>query len=162
MTREVLVAVHAGAGITGLIVGLAVFHPPTTSGGSPRLWRIAYGSMLAILLFSLLALIAIDWRGLQTSARLAFVGLAGLAGVMVSRMYMAHRLVSDDNREWRHHYVSHVYFTYISLCVGFVIVPALRSNTPALWIPIAVAIVLVTGTILLRLYEQRIGIRPTS
>lgn len=33
MTRETLVAIHAGSGIAGLFVGLAVFTPPQTEDG---------------------------------------------------------------------------------------------------------------------------------
>ena len=31
MTRDILVAIHAGAGIVGLVVGLTVFPPPSTN-----------------------------------------------------------------------------------------------------------------------------------
>jgi hypothetical protein len=161
MTRDILVAIHAGSGIAGLAVGLAVFAPPQTKGGSRRWWRIAYGGLLAILLLSLVALVWRDWAGLETGSRLVFTGLAILAGVMLIRMYMAHRLVADDGPGWEGRYVSHVYFTYISLWVGFAIVPALRSGNPGLWIPIAIAVVLSTGTLLVQRYKREV-IRPTN
>jgi hypothetical protein len=62
---------------------------------------------------------------------------------------------------WERRYVNHVYFTYISLWVGFAIIPALRSPTPGLWIPVAVATVLATGRVLEHRYQRRIGIRGT-
>ena len=162
MTRELLVAIHAGSGITGLLVGLTAFQPPKEKGGRWRIWRIGYGGLLAILTVSLLVLIIRDWGGLETGARLAFSGLAALALVMLTRIYLAHRLVANRMPGWERRYVGHVYFTYISLWVGFAIVPALRSPNPGLWIPVAVVTVLVTGSALVRRYERRIGLRSTS
>jgi hypothetical protein len=158
MTRDILVAIHAGAGIVGLVVGLTVFPPPSTNN-SRRWWRIAYGGLLVVLLVSLLALIVWDWQGLQTVPRLVFSGLAVLGGVMVTRMYLAHQLAGGSEPGWELRYVQHVYFTYVSLWVGFAIVPALRSPNPGLWIPVAVVGVLAAGTLLINRYERRIGLR---
>lgn len=161
MTREILVAIHASAGIIGLVIGPLVFPPPKTSGGRHRLWRIIYGGLLVILAVSLLALLITDWAGLEIGSRLAFTGLAVLAGAMLVRIYLAYRLAGGNDPEWERSYVSHVYFTYISLWVGFAIIPALRSPTPGLWIPIAVIGVLAVGTLLVHRYERRIGLRPS-
>ncbi|MGH3649519.1 MAG: hypothetical protein ACRDU9_02330 [Acidimicrobiia bacterium] len=60
---------------------------------------------------------------------------------------------------WERRYVGHVYFTYVSLWVGFAIIPALRSGNPGLWIPVAVIGVLAAGTLLVHRYERRIGLR---
>jgi cobalamin synthase len=162
MTRELLVAIHAGSGIAGLLVGLAVFQPPKANEGPSRYFRIGYGGLLVILLVSLLALIVSDWSGLETGARLAFSGLAVLAGVMLARIYLAHQLAANRMPGWERRYVGHVYFTYISLWVGFAIVPALRSPNPGLWIPVAVLTVLAAGSALIHRYERRIGLRSTS
>lgn len=157
MTREILVAIHAGAGIIGLAAGLAVFSPPATKGGRPRVWRMIYGGLLLVLFASLLALIVTDWTGLETGSNLVFSGLAILAVVMLIRIYLAHRLASGRELGWQRRYVNHVYFTYISLWVGFAIVPALHSPTPGLWIPVAVVGVLTAGTLLVHRYQRRIG-----
>lgn len=159
MTRELLVAIHATSGIAGLIVGIAVFAPPATRN-TRRSWRIAYGALLAVLAGSLLALIVFDWAGLDATARIAFSGLLALAIVMLYRLFLADRLVGSAQPDWRRRYVGHVYFTYVSLWVGFAIVPALRSGNPGLWIPVAVAAVLTTGTLLVRHYESRFDFTP--
>jgi hypothetical protein len=156
MSREVLVAVHAGAGILGLVVGVALFSP--TLASRRRFWRVLYAGLLVILTTSLLALITTDWAGLETGSRLAFSGLAILAAVMLVRIYLAHRIVTSHPPGWERRYVNHVYFTYVSLWVGFAIVPALRSPMPGLWIPVAVMGVLATGTVLVHRYQTRIGI----
>lgn len=162
MTREILVATHAGAGILGLLVGLAVFPPSKTSGGRLRLLRIVYGGLLVVLFLSLVGLIVWDWSSFETGSRLVFTGLAILAGVMLVRIYTAHRLASIRDLAWERRYVSHVYFTYISLWVGFAIIPALRSPMPGVWIPVAVIGVLAVGSVLVHRYERRIGLGASS
>ena len=161
MTREILVAIHAGSGIAGLVVGLAVFAPPRGSDGVRFVGRIVYGISLVVLVVSLLGLIAKDWPGLEIGARIAFSGLAALGGVMLFRIYRAHRLAESRKPGWKQRYLGHAYFTYISLWVGFAIVPALRSPNPGVWIPVAVVSVLTIGTILFHRYERRIGLRPS-
>lgn len=158
MTREVLVAIHATAGIAGLVVGIALFRPPETR--SDRRWlRMVYGGLLAVLAGSLLALIITDWPDLDAIPRIVFSGLAVLAGVMLYRLVLADRIAASGEPRWERPYVGHVYFTYVSLWVGFAIVPALRSGNPGLWIPIAVVGVLAVGTLLIHRYQRRIGIR---
>lgn len=156
--REILVAIHAGAGVAGLVVGLAVFRPPIPA--DRRLWwRIAYGGLLVVMVVSLVALIAVDWPELPIGARMAFSGLAILGVVILARMAMAYRLVLSREPGWQRRYVGHVYFTYVSLWVGFAIVPALRSPDPILWIPVSVIGVLTVGWFLLHRYESAIGLR---
>jgi hypothetical protein len=77
---------------------------------------------------------------------------------MLFRIYRAHRLAVGREPGWERRYVGHVYFTYISLWVGFAIIPSLRSPNPGLWIPIAVVSVLTAGALLVHRYERRIGV----
>lgn len=162
MSREVLVAIHTTAGIAGLVAGLAVFKPPH-SKSHRRWWRIGYGLLLIALVASLIAMIIVDWPDLPTGARVTFAGLAVLGLVMVVRIYLAHRLAGETtDRAAARRYVGHVYFTYVSLWVGLAIIPALRSETPGLWLPVAIIGVLAVGFLLLHLYESRIGLRAES
>lgn len=161
MTRDMLVAIHAGAGIAALCVGLFVF-PPTAAPGRRHYWRAGYAALLVILSGSLLALITVDWAQLAAGARIAFIGLAVLAAVMLTRLYLAHRLADAQGTYWRHRYVSHIYFTYISLWVGLGIVPALRTETPVLWVPVAITATLGIGGVLVHRYERRIGANTSN
>lgn len=161
MSRQLLISIHAGSGLLGLVVGLAVFPPPEAKGGRKRFLRLAYGGLLVVLTVSLIVLIITDWPDLEIGARLAFTGLAGLAGVMLTRIWLAHRLVGSGKPGWKRSYVGHIYFTYVSLWVGFAIIPALRSTAPGLWIPVVVATVLVTGSALVHRFERRIGLRSS-
>jgi FtsH-binding integral membrane protein len=148
------------AGIAGLVVGLTVFTPPRDAGR--RILRNVYSTLLLVLVTSLVALIIRDWPGLETGSRIAFSGLAIMGVVMLVRIYLAHRLTGSDEPQWERRYVSHVYFTYVSLWVGFAIIPAVRSGNPGLWIPMAVMGVLTAGTLLVHRYERRLGLRPAS
>jgi hypothetical protein len=157
--RDVLVAIHAGAGIAGLVIGLVVIAPPR-SADSRRSIRLLYLLCLAALLASLVVLVATDWSGLDATARTVFTGLTGLGGVMAYRILSAQRLVKTRGPGWETRYVGHIYFTYISLWVGFVIVPALRTDHPQIWIPVAVVGVLGVGALLIDRYKKRI--KPAS
>jgi hypothetical protein len=82
--RTVLVVIHAGAGIAGLVTGIASFALPR--GGDGRSWvRWVYLVCIAIMFVTLIALVVLDWEGLDTTARVAFTALTGLAAVMMLR-----------------------------------------------------------------------------
>ena len=76
MIRTVLVVIHAGAGIAGLVTGLPSFALPR--GGDGRSWvRWVYLACIAIMFVTLIALVVLDWEGLDTTARVAFTALTG-------------------------------------------------------------------------------------
>lgn len=155
--RDLLVMIHAGSGIAGLLVGLRLFMPPRTSGDH-KSWRLLYGFLLTVLMVSLGAMIVYDWPDLDTTARVAFTGLLGLGVLILIRFFLAYRLADQAPSADPGSYVSHIYFTYVSLWVGFAIIPALRSPNPGLWIPVAVVGVLVFGSFLIHRYRFRIGV----
>lgn len=155
MTRTLLVVVHAGSGIAGLVVGLGSFAPPRDgNGGSWVRW--VYLACIAIMFVTLIALVVLDWEGLDTTARVAFTALTGLAAVMMLRIVLAARVVSSREPGWEGRYIGHVYFTYISLWMGFVILPALNLPMPQVTVPVIAAAVLLTGQTLVGRYKRRV------
>lgn len=155
MLRSILVVVHAGAGIAGLLAGPWALAPPGPDDG--RGWlRRAYRVCVALLFVSLVALIVVDWADLETGARIAFAALAGLAVAMLWRLALADRGARARPPGWRQRYVSHIYFTYISLWIGFGILPALNSPIPELLAPLVVVVALVVGGILVNRYKHRL------
>jgi hypothetical protein len=153
MLRTILVVIHAAAGIIGLAVGLAAFMLAKRPSGKRSLLG-AYVACLAVLLASLIMLIVVDWPGLQTGARVAFVGLAGLGVAMLARVLLAWREAGGRAPGWRDRYVGHIYFTYVSLWIGFVVLPALNLPFPQVSVPLSAVVVLVIGTILLARYRK--------
>ena len=105
---------------------------------------------------TLIALIVLDWEGLDTTARVAFTALTGLAAVMMLRSVLAARVVSSREPGWEGRYIGHIYFTYISLWMGFVILPALNLPMPQVTVPVIAAAVLVTGQTLVGRYKRRV------
>jgi hypothetical protein len=155
VTRTALVVIHASAGVGGLLTGLAALSPPRPSDG--RAWmRRLYLVCLAILLGSMVVLVAIDWSGLDAGARIAFAALIGLGSVMAYRIVRAQREASLRSANWEHRYIGHVYFTYISLWEGFLILPALSLPLPQLSVPAVALAVLGIGHVLISRYKTRI------
>ena len=155
MLRTVLVVVHAGAGIVGLVAGLGAVSPERPVGWRRRL-RFAYQYCVGVLLAALIALVVVDWSSLKVGARLTFLGLAALGGVMAIRLYLAGRLQTSRPAGWQHRYIAHVYFTYVSLWIGFLILPAIRSPMPQLATPVVVAAVLLVGGVLVGRFRRRV------
>jgi uncharacterized membrane protein YhaH (DUF805 family) len=154
MLRTILVIIHASAGLGGLVAG-AWLLPPPASPAHRRWVRRAYWLCLLALLGSVVVLIVVDWPELAGAARVAFLALVGLAVAMLVRLGLAERSLHARPAGWQARYLGHVYFTYISLWVGVVIVPALRTPLPQLFTPLAVVAVLVTGHLLLARYRSR-------
>jgi hypothetical protein len=153
--RTILVVIHAGAGIAGLVAGLPSFALPRDGDG--RSWvRWLYLACIAIMFVTLIALVVLDWEGLDTMARVAFTALTGLAAVIMLRIVLAARVVSSREPGWEGRYIGHVYFTYISLWMGFVILPALNLPMPQVTAPVIAAAVLLTGQTLVGRYKRRV------
>lgn len=155
MIRTALVVVHASAGIGGLITGLPALIPPVV--GHDRRWmREAYVACLAILLTSMIALVTIDWNDLDAAGRIAFLALIGLGAIVGYRLARAHREAALRRDGWRERYVDHVYFTYISLWEGFVILPALNLPLPQVSVPLAAGAVLLIGHTSIARFRARV------
>jgi hypothetical protein len=136
-------------------MGLPSFALPRAGDG--RSWvRWGYLGCIAIMFATLIALVVLDWEGLDTTARVAFTALTGLAAVMMLRIVLAARVGSSREPGWEGRYIGHVYFTYISLWMGFVILPALNLPMPQVAVPVIAAAVLLTGQTLVGRYKRRV------
>lgn len=149
----VLVVIHVVAGILGLVTGCVAIRP--VASRSLRWLRGLYPLCLATLLASMAVLIGIDWAGLETGARVAFSGLAALGVVMAYRMTRALQESRSRRRGWEGRYVAHVYFTYIAVWVGFLVLPALNLPLPQVSVPFVVLVVLGSGHVAVTRYRRR-------
>lgn len=147
---------HAAPGVVGLVAGLLALPPPQP-GARRRGWRVLYAVCVAMLVAGIVALIIQDWPTLDPAARVVFLGLLGLGLVMGVRLWLAHRLYATGVPRWQERYVGHVYFTYVSLWIGFLIVPALATPLPQVAVPLAVVVVLGVGHVLLTRYRRQRG-----
>jgi hypothetical protein len=159
MVNTVLIVVHAGAGLLGLLTGPVAMRPDVPPGPLRWLSRL-YLASLAVLLLSMVALIAVDWAALDIGARLAFTGLAGLGVVIVYRITRAGRESARRLPGWQRRYVAHVYFTYVSLWIGFLVLPALNLPYPYVGVPAVVLLVLALGHVLVTGYQKRLIVEP--
>lgn len=152
--RTALVILHAAPGVAGLMAGLLAVPPPRPADGRTW-WRRLYALCVAVLLGGLVVLLAYDWADLDPAARLAFTGLAGLGAVMAVRLVLARRAAGTGAAGWQRRYVDHVAFTYISLWVGFLVVPALNTAWPQVAVPVVVVAVVGAGSVLASRYRRR-------
>jgi hypothetical protein len=60
--------------------------------------------------------------------------------------------------DWQDRYIGHVYFTYISLWEGFVILPALNLPLPQISVPAVAIGVLLIGHALIGRYKSRVWV----
>lgn len=154
MFHTLLIFIHAGAGVGGLFFGFASLSPPRPEDGKLLLRRL-YLLCIAVLLASLVVLIAMDWSTLDAGSRIAFCGLGALGAVMAYRLTRAQQQARAQGVALPGRYVGHIYFTYISLWVGFLIMPALNLPTPQISAPLVVVAVLLTGHVLIGRYQKR-------
>jgi hypothetical protein len=155
LLRSAVVVIHAGAGVCGLIAGLAAIAPPRTDDG--RGWlRALYVTSLTMVLVSLVMLLGADWDRLDPATRGVFSGLTAVAALMVYRITRAYEVAGTRGDGWREQYIRHVAFTYVALWEGFVILPALRLPYPHLTVPLIVIAVLLLGGTLLDRYKARV------
>jgi hypothetical protein len=146
------VVIHASAGVVGLFAGLGTLSPPRP--GDNRSWlRALYLLCIVIMLAFLIALVVLDWDGLDMGSRIAFTALTGLGAVMGFRIIRARQVASAQQPGWQGRYIDHVYFTYISLWEGFVILPALSLPLPQVTVPLVAVGVLLIGHTLVTRYK---------
>jgi hypothetical protein len=155
MLRTTLVVIHAASGAGGLVTGLASLSPPRP-GDDRGWWRRLYALCIGTLVASMVALVAIDWAGLDAVARVAFGGLIVLGAVMTYRIVRARAEASARGVGWEGRYFDHVAFTYISLWEGFVLLPALNLPLPQVSVPAVAVGVFVVAHWLLTRYRNRV------
>jgi hypothetical protein len=143
MLHNTLIVLHAAAGVVCFAAGVASLGLRTAAS-----WRFAVylGALLALLLF-MVGAIAVDWAGLDSTARLIYLGLVALGLYMLWRAARARGRLRHRHGDWRPRYLDDVGFTLISLFDGFVIVAAIDLGAPV-WLVVVLAAIGVVGGIL--------------
>lgn len=115
---DVLLMIHAAAGVAALAVGALALGRPHLVGAHLMLLMTCIGSLVG--------LIAVDWGSLDRISRALFVALGLLGVYMVWRGTQAWRDASGDAC-----YIDHVGFTLVALFDAFVVVGLLDLGAPA-------------------------------
>jgi hypothetical protein len=132
--HTLLIVGHAAAGSIALVLSCAVLVPPRRRH-SVRF--LTYLVSVIVLVVFLVAVVVVDWPGLEGGQRVTFSLLTGLGLYTAWRAIMAYRLLERRPVEWRTAYVDHVGFTAISLFDGFVLVGAIDLRAP---LPVVVGV----------------------
>ena len=142
MAHDVLIWLHATAGVIAFAAGILCLR--LTSAGS--WWFRGYLAALVGLVVFMVAVVAVDWLGLDLASRLIYSGLIVLGLYMLWRGWRARTALLVQKASWRPEYLDHVGFTLISLFDGFVIVAAIDLHLPG-WLVALVAVAGVAGGI---------------
>ena len=146
MLHTTLIVLHAGAGVVCFAAGVASLGLRTAASWRFRAYFTLYfGALFALLVF-MAGAIAVDWAGLDATARLIYLGLAALGLYMIWRAAHAGDRLRRRDGDWRPRYLDDIGFTLISLFDGFVIVAAIDLGAPV-WLVVLLGVVGVVGGI---------------
>jgi hypothetical protein len=160
--RTVFLSLHVAGGVAGLVLGIFALRPPADDSRTGLGVRRAYLASLAMLTLFLVALVVEDWSGQNAATRAIFGGLTALAFLVLARAVLALRAEQQRPPSWRSVYMNHVYFTYISLWEGLLIVGFLDLSAPP-WLVGVVAVGLVfVGARLFHRFERRVLAPPAA
>lgn len=141
--HDLLIVVHAVAGTTAFVLGVAVLAA-LRNGDCPPLFRSYYVSV-SVMAATLTAAVGIDWNNLATGTQLVFASLCGLALYVVSRAERARRRMPLASAGDRHGLVDDVGFTLVALLDGFVIVTAVNLSAPPWAVGVLALLVILAG-----------------
>lgn len=148
MLHSVLITVHAVAATVAFGAGLLA----ASSGRLLGVYRVAMATMAAALVPAVL----VDWSATDPTARIVFLGLIGLAAVMVLRSELAVRQSPARTGGPTPGYLEHLGFTLIALADGFAVVAAIRSGAPGWAVGVLAVGVVVAGHLSLSLAKRRL------
>lgn len=127
--RDLLIAVHALAGVLAFVAGTELVRDVRAGRPPPEAFG-RYEIALAVVVAALVPAVLLDWPDLEAGTRAAFAALVALALVLVARAELARRLRDDRSVAARRRVVEHVGFTLVALVVGFVVVAAINLGIP--------------------------------
>ena len=141
MVHNVLIAVHAVAGVVSFAAGAVSLR---LTARTSRPWR-AYMASLTIMVVAVGFAVAADWSEFDAVARWVFAALLGLGAYMIWRAGHAGVLSRRRKPGWRPAYIDDVGFTLIALFEGFVIVAAIDLDAPGWLVTVVAGLGLLVG-----------------
>lgn len=156
-----LLGLHIAAGVLGLIIGAFAFRPPRAPGDR-ALIRYAYLGSLTVLVVAVIGAVAAHWPTLDPVTQVVFSGLGALGVFVIARGFLALRSVRRKRGGWQKSYMRHIYFTYISLWEGFVIVAVIDLGLPGWLVPVVAVGVLILGGYLVNRYQRQVLPSPAA
>jgi hypothetical protein len=130
MWHSALVTLHALSGLLALVAGWLALRRPSYLD-------IYFWSLVACIVF-VVAVVAVDWGGLEATSRVLFAALIALGAVMVWRGARARRIAATSPQRSARE-LDHLGFTLVALLDAFVVIGGLDLGAPG-WLVGVVAI----------------------
>jgi hypothetical protein len=131
MWHSALVTLHALSGLLALVAGWLALRRPSYLD-------IYFWSLVACIVF-VVAVVAVDWGGLEAASRVLFAALSALGALMVWRGARARRIAATSRPQPSARELDHLGFTLVALLDAFVVIGALDLGAPG-WLVGVVAI----------------------
>jgi len=131
MWHSALVTLHAAGGALAFVAGCLALRRPS--------YLDAYFWSLVACIASAVAVVAVDWSGLEAAARASFAPLSALGELMVWRAAQARRMAAASRTHWSARELDHLGFTLVALLDAFMVIGALDLGAPG-WLLGVVAI----------------------
>jgi hypothetical protein len=154
MLRALFIALHAAAGVVA-------FGAACDAVVRRRWFAVFFWSLVAMVVFLGFA-VASEWSSLDSATRILFIGFVGLGAFMVSRAWLAERIldgapVADVERGRT--YVGHLAFNLVALFDAFVVITVLDGGAPG-WVSALVGVaVALCGHFVATDLKRRFGAR---
>jgi hypothetical protein len=117
---------------------------------------LVYRGAMAVMALALVPAVLVDWSATDPTARMVFVGLIGLACVMVLRAELAGRRHPARTGGPTGAYLEHIGFTLIGLADGFVVVAAIRAGAPGWAVGVLAVGVVAVGHVTIQVAKRRL------
>jgi hypothetical protein len=154
MISGLLIAVLVAAVIGAAIAGPRALRPPAQPSQRP-LVRRAYVSLLVLATVAAVGTTIATWSQLSTRMMISLFAVDCL-GLLLSEIgFMALHTLREVRAGWQETYTNQIYFSYLLLWEGLLVMAIANSPLSPWVIPFAAIGLAIAGAALFRLYEDR-------
>ena len=148
MWHSALITLHALSGLLAFVAGcLALLR---------RSYLDTYFYSLVACIAFLVAVVAVDWAGLEAASRALFAALSALGALIVWRGAQARRIAASSRTQRSARELDHLGFTLVALLDAFVVIGALDLGAPGWLLGVVAVAVAAIGHVWITRLKRRL------